>query len=451
MMRTLVMVAAGVSLLGCATPQPYPTLETAGPQIEVGSLAFTGVDGNLYAALAGATELVRLTDGASASTPELSYSGYVWADGELVYTTQEATADGAVSASMYAVRPGERSRLLYTQDGLAPFFLNASPDGARVGYLGSEAGRPGFVMGSVELATGATVVHGRGQPFYAAWAPGGNALLTHVGLPGSEGGSLLALQRADASGTLERPRPLDLATGPFQTPDYAPDGSRIAVVLSEGDSAGIHILDERGDDLGRLVGLQGSAASLAWSPAGNRIAYLDGITTQIGALVGRLFVVRFGADRPRLVSEAAIAHFWSPDGTKLLYFEPVVLGSAQGETLGYRVGMYSLLSGDSQVLATMLPARAFAQQIIPFVDQYERTATIWSSDSRLVALNSRSVTGQPVIHLVDTETLRAGDTFRVSFTPAQAAPSGELGLLPAEGVETRALAFGSIPFFARGR
>ena len=97
----------------------------------------------------------------------------------------------------------------------------------------------------------------------------------------------------------------------------------------------------------------------------------------------------------------------------------------------------------------MRPATEFARQIIPFVDQYEHAYTLWSPDSRLVTLNTLAVNGQPVVHLLDTETLEAGDSFRISYWRTQAQPDASaLGLLAAEGVRSRAITVGSLPFFS---
>jgi TolB protein len=447
----IIAVLVAAALLGCATV-PYPMFESGQEVAMSGSIVFTGVDGNLY--VATDDEITLVAGGASGS---FRYAAYAWAGDRVVYATQEADDAGRITASLGIVEPGRRGRTLFTQPGLAPFFLNPTSDGTRVGYLGGQEGLNDFIMGSVNLETGERTLHGRGQPFYATWSPDGQSLVTHIGAPVSARGSILGLQTmselADLSdaelrspGGVDVPsRPLGLATGFFQTPEFNPDGSQIAVILSNEESSGIHLLDRQGADLGRLVELEGDAASMAWNPNGSRIAYTDGFPTRLGALVGRLFIARLGAEQPILVSEQATSHFWSPDGTKLLYFEPYVL--PERRTLGYRVGIYYLADRESRIVAVMRPSPAFTSTIVPFVDQYERAYTLWSPDSRLVALNSRAANGEDVIHLLDTESFATRDAFRVSYTPVQQENSISLGLLPAEGVITRALTAGSIPFF----
>ena len=341
MKRNIIFGFVLVSLIGCATAQPYPTFDAGTPDLEAGSLVFTGIDGNLYVATPAQPDLIRLTRNATPpgtdpeSSPTLRYTGYAWVGDRVVYSTQEYSESTGISSTMYVVRPGGRARRVFSQAGLAPFFLYPNPGGSRVGYLGSEAGAPGLVMGSVDLETGVRIVHGRGQPYYSAWSPDGTSLVTHIGVPGSGPGSQLALQRLDGSADDLRPGYLsELAPGMFQTPAYSPDGSAIAVVLRVGESSGIHLLGTDGGDLGRLVRLRGQAASLAWAPYGNRLAYIDGNYSRLGALIGQLSIVRPESRSPRIVSEAAVAHFWSPDGTKLLYFEPFAVAGGGRSGIG---------------------------------------------------------------------------------------------------------------------
>ncbi len=443
-----------VAIMACAT-EPYPMLEAGEPLIVSGALLFTGADGNLYTAQDSEIRLV-----AGDASDSYRYTGYAWAGESIVFAAQYRDSSGDLIGAIGVADGGRRPRTLFSQSGFAPFFLNPTASGSRVGYLGSQSGIAGFVMGSVDIESGDRVLHGQGQPFYATWSPDGESLMTHIGAPGSSAGSGLGLQtiseltvQTDAeiaalSEIREAGVGLPLGTGVFQAPEYSPDGEQIAVILGDGETSGIHLLGSDGTDRGRLVELEGIAGSLAWSPIGTRIAYTDGFPSSIGALVGRLYIARVGAARPRLISERAIAHFWSPDGAKLLYFEPLVTPGSNA--IGYRVVVHYLADDQSRVLATMRPSRAFASQIIPFVDQYERSYTLWSPDSRLIALNSLAINGQDVVHVVDTESFAPTNTFRVGYSLVQNRNTTTLGILPAEGVVHRAIAAGSIPFFSPG-
>ena len=448
----LILAMVPISFAACATEQ-FQMLESGEPFLLSGAIVFTGADGNLYVAQENE---IRLIAGDASETYQ--YTGYAWAGDNVVFAAQFTDDAGTLTGTLGVAGGRTRPKTLFEQPGLAPFFLNPTQSGNRVGYLGSQAGLAGFVMGSVDIESGDRVVHGQGQPFYATWSPDGESLMTHIGVPGTASGSGLVLQSvadldvqsgteiASLSEVVELGTDLLLGTGVFQAPEYSPEGDRIGVILQDGRTSGIHLLEKDGTDLGRVVELEGSAGSLSWSPIGSRIAYTDGFPSNIGALVGRLFVARVGSDRTRLVSAQAMAHFWSPDGSKLLYFEPYI--APGNNAIGYRVAVYYVADDESRVLATIRPSRAFATQIIPFIDQYERAYTIWSPDSRLVVLNARAANGQDIVHLVDTESYSPGETFRVSYSLAQDRETISLGILPAEGVLHRAVAAGSVPFFS---
>lgn len=443
------VVTATFVLASCASaPVEYPVLQTGEPELTSGSLAFLGPDGNLYTLLQDEDTVRQITTDATADSLDLRYSGYAWVGEQIAYVAQLEPGREDASSRFSVAQPGGDSRVLFSRDGISPFFLYPSPDGERVGYLGGQRGTGGFVMASVDITSGETTIHGRGQPFYSAWSPDGSELLTHVGTPtGRSTGSRLTL-RDSATDGYDGGRVLDLVTGRFQTPAYAPNGESIAVVLAnEEDGSGIHLLGADGSDAGRIASVNG-AASLGWAPNGSQIAFIDGLIPAGTGLAGPLAVVGGSRRDPRLISRFAVAFFWSPDSTKLLYLEPFALEG--GGQIGYRVGLYRSFDGESQIIATIRPAPEFVQQIIPFFDQYSRAYSIWAPDSRNVVLNTLAETGERVIMLVDTESSVGGDSFRVSFTPVQSQDesAANLGIIAPEGVSFRPLFYGTVPFFS---
>jgi Tol biopolymer transport system component len=442
-----IVVALGVVLAGCVTVEQVPVVETGEPALEVGSVVFGGVDGNLYVATAGSDSLVRLTRRAGGENPRVVYSAYAWAGTKVVYATQEVSASGNVDTTVYGVTPGGNPERLLRKEGFAPFFLYPSPDGSRVAYLGSEAGSTQFFLGSVRLDGRREVEHGRGQPFYSAWSPDSRQLLTHVGLPGSTTGSYMQFQSVDGLEDGDPPPPpLAVRTGSFQAPAYSPDGTAIAVVTRDGGTNALALMSADGSEVAPLRILDGAAA-IAWSPGGQRLAYIDGGPSPLGGIIGNLWVTEIATGEMRPVSGRATAFFWSPDNTRLIYLEPYLVGDAGGSVLLYRVGVYRTFDGSSEVLGSLRPTAEFVRQIVPFFDQYHRAYTIWSPDSRLVVLNGISDEGTPAIHLIDTERRRSGNEFSVAYRlPTQLSDAG--GWFPADGVASRILALGTVPFFS---
>ncbi len=447
--KSAAILSLVLALAGCATQAEYPVLQTGEPLLSSGSLAFLGPDGNLFALLQDESSVLQITDDASPDSLDIRYSGYAWVGERLVYVAQDQPGREEASARFSVATPGERPTQLFSEPGISPFFLYPSPDGSRVGYLGGQRGTGGFVMSSVDVETGERITHGRGQPFYSAWSPDGSRLLTHAGAPtGRTDGSQLTLRDADADG-MDKGERLNLATGRFQTPDFSPNGESIAVVLAdETDGAGIHLLDREGEDAGRIASIRG-AASLGWAPNGSQIAYIDGLVPAGTSLGGPLAVVGGSRREPRLLSRLAVAFFWSPDSTKLLYLEPFQLSEGSNQ-LGYRVGLYRTFDADSQIIATIRPAPEFVQQFIPFFDQYNRGYSIWAPDSRNVVLNTLASTGERVIILVDTESSINGESFRVRYTPVQEQDesAANLGVVVPDGVSFRPLFYGTVPFFS---
>jgi Tol biopolymer transport system component len=411
-----------------------------------GSVVFAGLNGELFATVGG-SDIVQLTDGRRGRDTETVHSAYGWAGSRVVYATQELNASGSITGTIYSVVPGESPRTLLRRPGFAPFFLYPTPDSSRVAYLGTETAVAGLLMGSITVDGRDDILHGRGQPFYAAWSPDSSTLLTHVGLPFGPSGSMMRLQSVDRLLRGETiTSPLTLSAAGFQAPAFSPDGESIAVALRAGRSNVVAIVSTASTEVRNIAPLAGSAA-LGWSPDGERLAFVDGDNTQAGGIVGKLWITNTADREIQLVSERATAFFWAPDSSKIVFLEPYVVATRTGTILFYRVGIYRTFDGESDMIAVMQPAEAFVQQVIPFFDQYLRAYTIWSPDSRLVVLNSVAGDGTPVIHLVDTERLRSGQQFNVSYrVPAQSGAAA--GLVHDDGVASRILGFGTVPFFS---
>jgi Tol biopolymer transport system component len=216
--------------------------------------------------------------------------------------------------------------------------------------------------------------------------------------------------------------------------------------MSAGGSNGIYLLSPDGQSAARLHTLEGAAA-IAWSPEGERLAYIDGRPSPTGGLVGKLWVTGRRDGRVRLLSERAAAFFWSPDGTRLLFLEPFVIQADEASVFLYRMRLYQTFDDDTDTLGSYRPTAEFVRQIVPFFDQYHRAYEVWSPDSRLVAINAVAENGTPVVHLVDTELRRTGDALSVGYSvQVQASATG--GFLPSEGVSSRIIGLGTVPFFS---
>jgi Tol biopolymer transport system component len=446
MVKQIIVVALLVAATSCRSMQPQAVIEGGEPELVSGSVVFAGMDGNLHVAH-GRGEVLQITR--SARTADRAVSGaYGWSGDRVVYGVQERSSDGGVTGTVYSVVPGGQSRRLVRRRNFAPFFIFPSPDDTRVAYLGSIVGEASLLMGSIAFTGRDEIVHGTGAPFYAAWSPDGKTLMTHVGTAAGPARSAMQFQSVEHLLAGDAPdRVLDLRAGNFQSPAYSADGRSIAVALAERGVSTVSVLSPSGDRVMDLAPLEGIAA-LAWSPVGNNLAFVDGSQLPTGGIFGPLWIVDPDRRNLRRVADRVSTFFWSPDGTKILYFEPFFAGSGATGALIYRVGLFRVSEDTPESVGVLRPSEAFVRQIVPFFDQYLQACTIWSPDSRLVVINSARTDGTSVIHLVDTERRRSGSQFSVSLAlPVQ--DSADAGLVTEEGFTSRILGYGTNPFFSR--
>jgi dipeptidyl aminopeptidase/acylaminoacyl peptidase len=68
-------------------------------------------------------------------------------------------------------------------------------------------------------------------------------------------------------------RPLLAGSGSYSSPQWSPDGTRLAYVAAEGGSPQLFVRWMAGGESARITGLPDSPGAIAWSPDGRRIAY----------------------------------------------------------------------------------------------------------------------------------------------------------------------------------
>jgi Tol biopolymer transport system component len=66
------------------------------------------------------------------------------------------------------------------------------------------------------------------------------------------------------------------------------------------------------------------------------------------------------------------------------------------------VRVYDRVSGNTKEVATFAPTVSF-QQVLPYYSQYQRSATIWSPDSRNLVLSGVDSSGNNAIYTVGAD------------------------------------------------
>jgi Tol biopolymer transport system component len=284
-------------------------------------------------------------------------------------TQPVASPDGRYLAWV-EIRAGRASIVTATRAGevrdqiplrIAPFFLQWDPTSTDIAYLGNLGIGIGFGVIAAAMREPRDIAVGGGSPLYLAWSPDGDELLVHAGTD--------VLGRTDMVHDL---RPTGDVPGKFQAPAWLPDG-RTIVDRRHGNAQQLIVVD--GADRHVLTSFRGGVLFEA-SPDGSRVAYR--IDHADGSQAGMYVQDVDGGAPVRVTRAATTAFFWSPDGEALLLMtaEP---GSAP-------VQRWRVWDGKERFASVpFLPSPTFAQEYVPFFDQYSQALTPWSPDGSAFA------------------------------------------------------------------
>jgi Tol biopolymer transport system component len=381
-----------------------------------GLIAYLGVDGNLYTIDQGGNNEKAITADAKSD-----------ADGYRVYGLPAWSPDGQSLAFVsYAGPPNQdpNQMSLYTarRDGTnlveahsgSDFLVYWSwaPDGKRVGFLAnSGSGRLAFK--TVPPEGGQAEIVDAGVPYYWDWAPNSSAVLAHAGgasTPATANARLSLLQFD--RGVIEQV--LEVRPAEFKAPDYSPDGARVLIAgRTESGASALMVTDVLGGNARVITEYEGSIA-FAWSPNGQRIAYLVSTSAAAGTPGELVIADPAGRRDPTVVADKQVyAFFWSPDSKSVAYFSEAEVepeadatpeaggGAAAAQTGPFLMSLDVLNAGNgrSHNVATYVPTERWLQ-IIPNFDQYHHALTIWSPDSKNLVVSAYAGQDQPAIFVV---------------------------------------------------
>ncbi len=375
-------------------------------------IVYLGNDGNVYVIDPGGQHKTQLTKDADGGT-KVSYDYPTWApDGRhIAFVRQELDSGQPKSATIYISDPsGAGLTQLYKSDQDFPFFLYWSPDSRRVTFLANkgqdqlaiqiaDSGKPNSAQ---ELAVGA--------PLFFAWSPDAKQMFVHSGgtRAGLDDASMSVLQVGQKAPEVS----LSDLPGTFQAPQWSPDGKEL---LFSRDNAGKQVLavsNAQGDNAKVLLNYDGRI-SFGWSPDGKRIAYIITDPSLDIPNFGQVQVMDANGQNQSTVSpDHALAFYWSPNGKRLAM---LMIQTNQGGSSGYRFigpaqqGSQSIAlewkvkdfdTGQITTAATFSPTQD-AIGVIPFFDQYARSAMFWSPDSQSIVYAASDATNKGTIWIAD--------------------------------------------------
>src|SRR5208282_501333 len=159
----------------------------------------------------------------------------------------------------------------------------------------------------------------------------------------------------------------------------------------------------------RTIATDSGSAFMEFSRDGKRIAYLAAMSLQ-PVPEGTLTVVDLGARaRRHTLKEAPVLEFfWAPDGRTLAFAVPDSADDVdpmflQNQNAAYvRLMAYDVASEKTWVIARFPPTRGFFS-VIPYFDQYQRSSTMWSPDSRFIGFTALAADGTPGLFVAQAD------------------------------------------------
>ena len=412
------MLAAASLLAACGEQRAQLPSNPLLPYLQrkVGRIGFIGLDGNIRSVDQTGARNTPLTEDAGAdraARTAVAYSQPTWSpDGSsLAFARTAITGRRTLTSSIWvAAEGGEQPREVYRSDLLRPIYLYWSPDSAKLTMLSQPVGSAELELGVIDVAANRYRQLDQGQPYYWSWLPDNSALITHVG--GDirfNDAARLSLVPLDPSGVKSD---FNIPPAGFQAPAVSADGRYLAYVTAGGGGSALVLRELQGPEQRLLADVPGFAY-FAFAPGGSRIAVMTSARPGPSA-DGELTIFDTAADTGAnaelvLPHDDVIAFFWAPNGRRIAYLVPA---RAEDEEAGLAIDplfareqgpfyaelrVVNVRRGNSWRVTQFPLSPRFVREQLPYFDQYLRSTSVWSPDSRSLAYPALTADGTPGI------------------------------------------------------
>jgi TolB protein len=414
------LAAIAFSIIGCSLASiPFPKVLPSSQPESTDLIAYMGSDGNIYTVDPSGESNLALTDDAQ-PVPDVDgalryYSDPSWSpDGKnLAFMEVEA---GPETGTRFSVRvfaeEDASSRVLFSSPNRAPIYLYWSPDGLQLSFITSDSRGGPLALHLVPIDGSPGRVIDSGQPYYWSWSPTGRQIVVHVGGSSADQPDVARLSLISLEPEVTESL-WDLAPLSFQAPAFSPDGDSV-LLAAQSEAGGSGLLRVTADgQVDTVLSEDDAPIAFAWSPNGRTIATMSFDPSQPSDLGDLSFLQLEPTGDVRRVKtdvERAVAFFWSPDGNRLAYFVPVIPGTNgggtniafQAQSVRLKLAIADPVDGSSRDVTTFSPTSDFLR-ILPFFDQYLRSTTIWSPDSRWLAIPAYEPADRATIFVVSAD------------------------------------------------
>ena len=387
-------------------------------------IAYVAADGSIRTVNRdGSGDSVVTARTSSAPDRDVRFGIPAWSpDGHhLAFVRFESGTDGRRADIRVVSADRPTPRTIVEHVAVSPQYLAWFPGSEHLGYVGARPGSSELelhtaAVGGNAASGGRNEARGTpgeprlvGRPLYWDVCPGGTPIVAHVDGTRPYGGRVSVLSaatgagrgRSDAAGA--RDRVVEDDPSPFRAPDCAPDGTSAVVATRDGELVSVSLASGERRTLAAFEG----RTVFSYDPSGRRLAYIAGTATRFGGVRGALSLVEQpGRDGQRVTAvdgaPSVTAFFWSPDGTRLAYFQPAFDGENPSEFL-VSCTVVDFVTGESATIGPLRLSPIFAQEVLVRFDQFARGGSIWSPDGSALALGLIDAGGTPAVYVLPVE------------------------------------------------